>query len=449
MASKPPPSEPLVAWLAERRWFGGKQKRIVGIDVEDSVDLDAGALHVLRVTLDDGEVQRYAVPLSPGAEPADALEDPRFVRGLLRLVRTQARVGGRAGAVTGHRARGFADALGDQPLVRRVGAEQSNTSVVLADAIILKHFRRLAAGVNPDLEITRFLTDTAQFPQTPALAGWLEYADARGEVATLALFQSLVPDARDGWEWTVATMRDGGGRARTLPALRRLGETTAALHLTLARAPASDPALAAEPATNADLADWITSIATQLATARAAAPSGVSVPSLAPNHLADALATLRGRAKCRHHGDFHLGQTLYREGNGAWTVIDFEGEPLRSLAERRQKRSPLRDVAGMLRSLAYAAETTRAVAPGAWIDQWEGDARDAFLDSYLATAAGAPFLPSDATATRRAIAAFEVEKAAYEVVYEANNRPDWITIPLRGLARAIAALAPPAASGAA
>jgi len=448
MESKPPPSEPLAAWLAERRWFGGKRRRIAGIDVEDAVDLDGATLHVLRVTLDDGEIQRYAVPLSPGATPADALDDPRFVRGLLRLTREESRVAGRAGAVIGHRSRAFADALGSEPAVRRIGGEQSNTSIVIGDALILKHFRRLAAGVNPELEITRFLTETARFQHTPALAGWLEYADASGALATLAILQALVSDARDGWEWMLAAMRDDGRRALTLPALRRLGETTAALHLTLARAPANELALAAEPTTGADIAGWVASIDAQLAIARAAAPLSASVPPVPSGHLAEALATLRGRAKCRHHGDFHLGQTLYREATGAWTIIDFEGEPLRPLAERRQKHSPLRDVAGMLRSIAYAAETTRAAA-APWIDEWERDARAALLDGYLTAAMGAPFLPGEATATRRAVAAFEVEKAAYEVVYEANNRPAWIMIPLRGLVRATSALTPPAASGAA
>ena len=448
MASKPPPSESLAAWLAERRWFGGKRRRIAGLDVEDAVDLDCATLHVLRVTLDDGEIQRYAVPLSPGATPADALDDPRFVRRLLRLTREESHVAGRAGAVIGHRSRAFVDTLGPEPPVRRIGGEQSNTSIVLGDALILKHFRRLAAGVNPELEITRFLTETARFPHTPALAGWLEYADAGGALATLGILQTLVADARDGWEWVLAAVRDDVRRALTLPALRRLGETTAALHLTLARAPANEPALAAEPTTGADVASWVASIDAQLATARAAAPRSASVPPVPSGHLAEALATLRGRAKCRHHGDFHLGQTLYRETTGAWTIIDFEGEPLRPLAERRQKHSPLRDVAGILRSIAYAAETTRATA-APWIDAWERDARAALLDGYLTAATGAPFLPGEATATRRAIAAFEVEKAAYEVVYEANNRPEWIMIPLRGLVTATSALAPPAASGAA
>jgi maltose alpha-D-glucosyltransferase/alpha-amylase len=304
--------------------------------------------------------------------------------------------------------------------------------------------------VNPDLEITRFLTESAAFPHTPALAGWLDYEASDG-TATLAVAQSLVAGARDGWEWMLAAMQDEARRAHTRPSLRRLGEVTARLHLALAGAPPSEPALAGEPITDADLTRWTAAVAAQLTAARAAAPAGAA-GALAAQPLelvVDALGGLRGRLKCRHHGDFHLGQTLYREASAEWTLIDFEGEPLRPLAERRQKHSPLRDVAGMLRSLAYAAETTRTAGAATWVDAWERDARAAFLQGYLAAAGRAPFLPADEAAVRRAVAAFELEKAAYEVVYEANNRPDWIGIPLRGVVSAAAALRPPPAAGAA
>jgi trehalose synthase-fused probable maltokinase len=450
MASKPPPSEPLAAWLADRRWFGGKQRRIAGIDVDDVIELGEGTLHVLRVTLDDGEIQRYAVPLAPGAGPADALDDPAFARRLLDIVHREERVRGHRGAVQGRRTRAFPAAMAADAPVRQVGGEQSNTSLVFGDALIVKHFRRLATGVNPDLEITRFLTETAAFPHTPALAGWLEYLGSDG-TATLAVAQSLVAGARDGWEWMLAAVRDEGGRAQTPAALRRLGEVTARLHLALAAAPASEPALAGEPITDADLTRWTAAVSAQLAAARAAAPEAAARAMAAEpvEPVVDALAGLRGRLKCRHHGDFHLGQTLYREATGEWTLIDFEGEPLRPLAERRQKHSPLRDVAGMLRSLAYAAETTRAAGTAPWVEAWEREARAAFLGGYLTAAGRAPFLPADEAAVRRAVAAFELEKAAYEVVYEANNRPAWIGIPLRGVVSAAAALRPPPAAGAA
>jgi trehalose synthase-fused probable maltokinase len=448
MASKPRPSD-LAAWLPRQRWFAAKNRAIAEIAVDDSIALGAGTLHVVRVTLGDGDVHRYAVPLAPGPAPADALDDPRFAREMLALAHDETRRAGHAGAVTGHRTRAFPERDVAGAPVRKLGGEQSNTSVVVGD-VIVKYFRRLATGLNPDLEITRFLTDTAGFPHTPALAGWLEYAANGTESATLAVIQRLVTDARDGWEWMLDALQDEQRRPTTVGALRRLGEATAGLHRALAEAPATLPALAPEPVTEADVARWTGSVMTQIAAARAVVPAAsASVPALGPEAIASALGALRGRLKCRHHGDFHLGQTLYRAATAAWTIIDFEGEPLRPLAERRQKHAPLRDVAGMLRSVAYAAESVRARAPGSWIDGWEREAREAFLAAYLATAARAAFVPDDEARARRVIAAFELEKAAYEVVYEANNRPDWIAIPLRGLVSAAAALRPSRAAGAA
>ena len=153
---------------------------------------------------------------------------------------------------------------------------------------------------------------------------------------------------------------------------------------------------------------------------------------------AGGLGGLLGAVKIRHHGDYHLGQILTVRHGEDFFVIDFEGEPLRPLEERRRKHTPLRDVAGMLRSLGYAAATAGAPAG------WEEQARAAFLDGYRAAAGRAPFLPVDATALARALAVLEVEKAAYEIVYEANNRPDWIQIPVRGLQRAARAVSAPA-----
>ena len=437
MASKPPPSDRLAVWLTGQRWFGAKSRRIERVDVDDSIALEGGALHVLRVTLDDGEVQRYAAPLSDGDFLRDALDDPSFVQALAALVRDERAVRGRHQALAGHRTRAFVE---PGRRVRKLGGEQSNTSIALGDTLILKHFRRIADGVNPDLEITRFLTDIAAFPHTPALAGWLTYGDGEAAV-TLGVLQHLVGDGRDGWEWMLAALRSTAHRSDTVLALRQLGEATAGLHVALARAPHDDPAMAPEPVADRDIARWSAAVIAQLAAARSAVPPGTEVPNVAGELVAEALAALRGRSKCRHHGDFHLGQTLYRETAGAWAIIDFEGEPLRPLPERRRKHSPLRDVAGMLRSIAYAAETVRANA-GTWIDAWQRDARQALLDGYLTTAAGAPFLPEDPTAIGPVIAAFELEKAAYEVVYEANNRPDWIGIPIAGLLRASASVRP-------
>ena len=181
------------------------------------------------------------------------------------------------------------------------------------------------------------------------------------------------------------------------------------------------------------MAAWTAGVQRQLDAARAAL--GGRLPDGVPPRVDGAgLGGLVGTLKIRHHGDFHLGQTLaVREGED-FVIIDFEGEPLRPLDERRRKHTPLRDVAGMLRSLGYAAAS--ATAP----DGWEEQAHVAFLDGYRSAAGAAPFLPADATAFTRALAVLELEKAAYEVVYEANNRPDWIKIPVRGLVRAARAV---------
>ena len=438
MGSKTPPSDALAAWIAGQRWFGSKTRGIVEAAIEDRVPIGPATLHVVRVALDDGRAERYAVPLAPpapgGGPVADALDDAGFCRALLALLGGEGVARGDRGAVAGTRTRAFPGAVGANATVRRLGGEQSNTSVTFDRMLILKHFRRLVAGVNPEIEITRFLTERTGFRHTPRLAGWLEYRDD-DEASALAVAQELVPDAQDGWRWLLARLAAGDG---ALAAIRRLGDRTAGLHRALA-SDATDPAFAPEPIGAGDVAGWAAAIRVQLAAARDV------LGGRAPAELATdpaGLDVLRGLVRIRHHGDFHLGQTLRDDARDDFVLIDFEGEPLRPLAARRGKHSPLRDVAGMLRSLAYAAETARAGdrARDAWLADWERAARAAFVDGYLAAARPAPFLPADDVAFRRAVAVFELEKAAYEVVYEANNRPGWIDIPLRGVVAAVRTL---------
>jgi maltose alpha-D-glucosyltransferase/alpha-amylase len=221
-----------------------------------------------------------------------------------------------------------------------------------------------------------------------------------------------------------------------LAALRRLGRRTAELHLALA-APSPDPAFGADTISRADASAWASALAQQVAAARAAAGAR-ALPEL-PAAAGRALEGLVGAAKIRHHGDFHLGQTLAVRGGEDWALIDFEGEPLRPIEERRRKHTPLRDVAGMLRSLAYAAATS--ARGGHAVTDWEGAARAALVEAYRDAAGTAAFLPPSPEAFARAVAALELEKAAYEVVYEANHRPDWLEIPVRGFVSATASLA--------
>ena len=412
----------LAGWIAGQRWFAGKTHRITGVAAEDTLPIGPAATWIARVVLDDGGAQRYALPLRDTPEPADALDDPAFCRALLALIADGGRVAGTRGEAVGVPT--SARPARDVGAPRRLSGEQSNTSVVYGEAIILKHFRRLAAGVNPDVEITRFLTERSGFRHTPRLLGSLEYRDAAG-VWALAMAQELVGDARDGWRWLLERLGAGDG---ALPALGRLGRRTGELHLALA-GDTGDPAFAPERVQPADVGAWTAGVQRQLDAAREAL--GGRLPDGVPFRVDEAgLGGLVGTVKIRHHGDFHLGQTLAVAEGADFFIIDFEGEPLRPLPERRRKHTPLRDVAGMLRSLGYAAAS--AAAPAGW----EEAARAAFLDGYRAAAARAPFLPANATAFTRALAVLELEKAAYEVVYEANNRPDWLAIPLRGVVSA-------------
>jgi predicted trehalose synthase len=425
MASKPPPSE-LAAWLAGQRWFASKTRRIESVAIADRVPVGDGAVAIVDVTLDDGGRERYAVPLLPGGGVRDALDDGSFCRALLGVMAGHARAAGEGGALVGSWT-GAVPAPDADASVSRLKGEQSNTSVTFGAVLIVKHFRKLTDGMNPELEITRFLTEHAHFTHTPRLAGALEYHAADGGRAVLAVAQELVAGARDGWRWLLERL-GAGDPARA--ALRRLGERTAALHLALA-APTDDPAFAAEPIARADLAAWREAIRRQVEAARAAL-GGRPLPDV--TDALDGLAGLAGRAKLRHHGDYHLGQTLRVAGDD-FMIIDFEGEPLRPLEERRRKHTPLRDVAGMLRSLNYAAVSART-------ETLEPEMRREFLAGYAAAAGDAPFLPPSAEDVTRAVAVFELEKAAYEIVYEANNRPQWVEIPVRAFIRATSSPAP-------
>jgi maltose alpha-D-glucosyltransferase/alpha-amylase len=454
MASRTPPSDRLAAWIARQRWFAGKARRIAGLAVEDRLPLGAAVLALVRIELDDGSTARYALVLPGDGSLGDALEDPRAGHALLDLIGRGGRVAGERGELTGHATRAFPRGPTAGLTVQRLGGEQSNTSLAFGEALMLKQFRRLAPGVNPELEITRFLTERTDFDGAPRLAGHLEYREP-GAVTTVAVAQELIAGARDGWAWMLEALREVFRRAgasgapptprrladlagETLAAFRRLGERTARLHRALASHD-DDPAFAPEPITHADVAAWARGVERQLDGARAVL--GAAAVGEVPGVEA-ALGGLVGRARIRHHGDFHLGQTLYRPSDGDFVIIDFEGEPLRPLEERRRKHAAVRDVAGMLRSIDYAAVS--ALEPGleAGAAGWQRAAAAELVAGYRAAARDAAFVPEDEGAFERAVAAFELEKAAYEVVYEAGHRPDWVPIPARGLRRAADALRP-------
>jgi maltokinase len=433
------------SWIAKQRWFGSKARLIRGVMCRDRIRLAPGTLYVVFVAFADpiGELDRYVVALPPTEPAVDAFDDPAFCRALLDVVRRGDEVRGERGMLVGRPSQAFPANLADEIGTRRVQGEQSNTSVVFGDRLIMKVFRRLAEGLNPELEITRFLTEHTTFRGTPRLAGALEYyagnsgapegsADVVG-MATLAVLQEYVPGARDGWRWLLDRLASGNA---ALDALRRLGTRTAELHTALAT-PTPDPAFGTDPITLADVAAWAEAVRRQVVDAREAA-HGRSLPDVPDVGGPAGLGGLVGCVKTRHHGDFHLGQTLAVDEGRDFTIIDFEGEPLRPLEERRRKHTPLRDVAGMLRSIGYAAASSSLAASER--RRWEADARAAYLTAYRAATSGARFVPESDDAFTRAVAVLEVEKAAYEIVYEANNRPDWIEIPVAGFVSATASL---------
>jgi trehalose synthase-fused probable maltokinase len=330
---------------------------------------------------------------------------------------------------------GFAGLGQELREARAIDAEQSNTSIVFDEELILKVFRRLEAGINPELELLRFLTERG-FENIAQLAGWYSYS-GRPMDATLGILQRFVAGGRDGWDLALDTMPKGEGSNAFLRNLHRLGEVTGEMHTLLGSDPA-DPNFCPEQPS-----------AESLGMLTATIDDDIESIFLELSDDNEDLAPIRGRGEevrerlrlwthvgsigrvIRHHGDFHLGQTLWTGED--WVVLDFEGEPARSLPERRRKRSPLRDVAGMLRSFAYAASATsllRAVDPPA---EWEVRARTEFLDGYRSTID--PTLVPAGSAMDRLLAVFELEKAVYELRYELNNRPDWVKIPVAGILR--------------
>ncbi len=314
--------------------------------------------------------------------------------------------------------------------MRPMGAEQSNSSVVFGDELVLKVFRRLEPGVNPELEMLRFLS-AREFPNIAALAGWYEYS---GELmhATLGILQEFVGEARDGWE---LAMDDPEG---LLTRIGELGTATGEMHSVLA-SDDEDSAFAPEEPSSEALSLLTATIDEQIDRVFLDLPD--DDPALAP--IAGRAEEVRERLQLmshvgvggkliRHHGDYHLGQTLLSDDR--WIILDFEGEPARSLLERRRKRSPLRDVAGMLRSFAYAASASKLLRGVPAPEGWEEQARDAFLEAYL-DAVDQSLLPAGRPATEKLLQIFELEKAVYELRYELNNRPDWVPIPVAGIAR--------------
>ena len=506
-------------YLPKQRWFGGKARSIHATRIADWMPLPGSdsVLVLVEVQYKAGEPDTYGLPLgltvgkdaermretaptavlSPAVfhgEPGfliDATTDERTCAALLSFIAHATEAPGRNGLIRGTPGAEFQAIHGpaDASLAARRGsAEQSNTSILYGDCLILKLFRRQHRGPNPDCEVGRYLTEHAHFDGIPPFAGQIEYVPAEGQPATMAMLQGLVANQGDAWTLTLEELaryyencaavefpadanlaaidlvdlaeketsqlaRDHVGLA--LDSAAKLGRSTAELHLALASG-AADPAFAPETLAAADLRKLLAAFRNEAA--RVLDLLKDSVAGL-PDELIDLAGLVLGSRRkildsfqveagdgsfgqlIRIHGDYHLGQLLQVKTD--YVILDFEGEPARPIAERRAKACPLKDVAGMLRSLGYAAysglsaytarrpEGWESLAP--WARLWERSMGAEFLRAYRSTASQAPFLPAGNGDFRKLLQCYLLDKALYELAYELNNRPAWVRIPLIGI----------------
>jgi maltokinase len=437
----------LIEYVTRQRWYGAKSRTVSHAEVLDTVTIRQAepqlTLALVELRYDTGAHDLYQLVFSGEAGYAafDGLaEDAGIAREIVSAMRAGLTLQGSEGVAEFRPSEDFSALGRELGAARLVSSEQSNSSVVFDDALILKVFRRLEPGINPELEMLRFLTEHG-FRSIPALGGW--YAYSGGPLtATLGLLQEYVAAAVGGWELALGEI--SSAPESFLDRLSRLGEVTAQMHTTLGSDP-NDPSFAPEEPSVESLGLLTATVDEEIARVFLSLPEDDE--RLAPilgrgEEVREQLRLLThagssGRV-IRTHGDYHLGQTLW-SGND-WVILDFEGEPARTLVERRRKRSPLRDVAGMLRSFAYAA-TAAELTRGADVpDDWEERARERFLESYLETV-DPTLMPPGEAAIERLLAVFELEKAVYELRYELDNRPDWVGIPVTGIDRLMRAAA--------
>jgi len=412
--------------------------------VIDRASLHAGEpelyVELVEIGFDTGTHETYQL-LTSGKD-LDALAEPRHVRDLVHMMRSGAVVRAEEGVLEFRALEGFASLGTELTNARPIATEQSNTSIVFDEELILKIFRRLEPGVNAELELLRFLTERG-FSNIAQLAGWYAYI-GRPLNTTLGVLQEFVRDALDGWELALDELEREP--ERSLTRLKRLGQVTGAMHAVLA-SDSTDPTFAPEDPSAEALALLTATVDEEIGRIFVELPEDVE--ALDPirgrgEEVRESLALLSHAGSfgktIRTHGDLHLGQTLWSEASSDWVLIDFEGEPARPLAERRRKRSPLRDVAGMLRSFAYAVSAVEILRGALAPEGWEERAREEFIAGYHETADPA-LLPAGEAAFERLLMVFELEKAVYELRYELNHRPDWIHIPVAGILRMLEASA--------
>jgi trehalose synthase-fused probable maltokinase len=421
----------LVPFLLEQRWYGAHSREAQSATVVDTVPLDDDPIlqvSLVELVFDTGTHDLYQLLVRDrDGELFEATDDPALATRLVELAAADATVEGADGAIGFVGIRPITPPA--KPVARTLGADASNT-VVVVDDLLLKTYRRVRPGVNAELDMLLFFAEHG-FTHVPELAAWYRYEGERVQ-ATLGVLQRFVPDAVDGW--VLGLQELATAPARFLARLEHLGAVVGEMHAVLA-SDASDPAFAPEDPTPESAG---------LVSARIDEEIDATFDELGDRDELAALVGRRGQAhdlvlatapsgasgrNIRTHGDLHLGQALRYDDD--WMVIDFEGEPARAAATRRQKALPLRDVAGMMRSFSYLTRAAqRAGTPVA--DGWEHDARERFLSAYRASPAAA-VLPSSLETQDQQLTMFELEKAFYELRYELDHRPDWVDIPVESI----------------
>jgi maltose alpha-D-glucosyltransferase/alpha-amylase len=489
-------------YLRTQRWFAAKGEPIGSVKIERALSLASGAgveaflFCFVRVSFLSGGSHLYALPLavrwgevtddsirsllpvavarvrqqSRGGLLFDALSDPAFIKGLLAGM-SQSRQ-----SIFGPGKLKFAPTAayaklrgqGDPGEVRSPASLGSNTAVSIGERLFLKAYRQLQEGMNPEIEMGCFLTDVSPFPKIVPLAGALEYVEGDTRMS-LAILQGYVVNQGDCWNYMLsylgrfldeAVLETENPLAQSLTQhlamVQTLGKRTAELHRAL-EATSGNPNFDPERISAAEVLEWKAAIRRDLEASFALLESKLSQLSSPALGLAERLLSTRDHVartvesalpdgfeatKIRYHGDYHLGQVLVAEDD--FIIIDFEGEPARPMEARRSKHSPLRDVAGMLRSFSYAATAALESACVGRLPEvqerlrgmtcfWEEATGQAFITAYLSVAAGASFLPGDAAQATGAIQLFVLEKALYELRYEINHRPEWVALPVAGL----------------
>ncbi len=434
----------LIEYVTRQRWYGAKSRTVIHSEVLDTVVIRQTepelTLALVELTYDTGAHDLYQLVFSgrgDGVAIDGLAEDAGLARERVSAMRSGLTLQGAQGTADFRPAEDFTALGRELGEARLISSEQSNSSVVFDERLILKIFRRLEPGINPELELLRFLGERG-FRNVPALGGWYEYSGGP-LTATLGLLQEYVADGVDGWELALEEIADAP--ERFLDRLGRLGEVTGQMHTALG-SDLNDAAFSPEEPSVESLGLLTATVDEEIARVFLSLPDDDE--RIAPiagrgEEVREQLRLLTHAGTTGHvirtHGDYHLGQTLVTGDD--WVILDFEGEPARTLAERRRKRSPLRDVAGMLRSFAYAATAAELLRDADVPSDWEERARWRFLETYLATV-DPSLLPAGDAAIERLLAVFELEKAVYELRYELDNRPDWVVIPVAGIERLMA-----------